>query len=109
MDQRRAERAARSVARARPWLVVLVAGLAWIAANGAGVVHYESATFVLLSGVALIATLVGVRSYRPRLRWPWYGTTVALVLFLVGSGMRESLETLGDLTSHRSLIPDILT
>ncbi len=95
--------------RARPSMVMLIAGVVWIGANGSGLVHWEGATFVLLSGAALVATLYGVRTYKPRLRWPFYGTSIALVFFLVGSGMRESLGTLGDLTSNRSLVPDLLT
>src|SRR5690606_28135411 len=47
--------------------------------------------------------------FRPPLRWPWIAIGTALVVFIVGGGMRQSFDTLGDLTSDRALLPDLIT
>jgi diguanylate cyclase (GGDEF)-like protein len=65
--------------------------------------------FALFGVGAPVAMLIGIRRYRPAGRWPWVLTTVALLAFVVGASMRESLDTLGDLGSSRSLLPDLAT
>jgi diguanylate cyclase (GGDEF)-like protein len=66
-------------------------------------------TFLIFGIGALGAMIVGVRRYRPRLRWPWWCISVALVLFVIGGAAREYLGTLGNLTATRSLLPDLIT
>jgi diguanylate cyclase (GGDEF)-like protein len=58
---------------------------------------------------AVAAAVLGVVRYQPEIRWPWALIAAALVVFLAGGGAREALGTLGDLSSHRSLIPDLIT
>src|SRR5262249_30213102 len=82
----------------------------WVAADVAGFARStESAVLVALAAVAIIAIVVGIRWYKPRPVWPWWLMLAALVLFFVGDGMRQQLHTLGDLSSHRSLVPDAIT
>ena len=62
-----------------------------------------------LAGVAApIATIVGVTRYRPKPVWPWLMILGAFVLFIADGVMRTRLNTLGNLTIHRSIIPDLL-
>jgi len=62
-----------------------------------------------LAGVAApIATIVGVTRYRPKPLWPWMMILGAFVLFIADGIMRAKLNTLGNLTIHRSIVPDLL-
>ena len=88
----------------------LAGGLLWIVAHALGLLGpLASATFAILATAAAGATVVGIRRYQPRVRWPWYCFASGLTLFLIGGIAREGLGTLGDLTAHRSLIPDLIT
>src|SRR3954469_24379526 len=93
-----------------PSAVVLCVGIVWVVLLGTGALGAaEGATFAALGAVAVITTITGLRWYRPALRWPWWCICAALVLFLIGGAAREELGTLGDLSSHRSLLPDAIT
>jgi hypothetical protein len=65
--------------------------------------------FLILGGGAVAATVVGLRRNRPVARWPWMIIAAALVVFLIGGGVREAFGSLGDLSSHRSPVPDLIT
>jgi diguanylate cyclase (GGDEF)-like protein len=81
-----------------------------VVANATGLLGpVETSTFVALGAVAIVSTVVGLRWYRPALRWPWVCILGALLLFLVGGAARQHLEVLGVLSNHRSLVPDLLT
>src|SRR6476620_4037638 len=89
---------------------MLALGVVWVILLGTGVLgSAEGSTFAALGAVAVITTITGLRWYRPALRWPWWCICAALVLFLIGGAAREELGTLGDLSSHRSLVPDAIT
>ncbi len=61
-------------------------------------------------GVATLAALaISVWVRRPLHIWTWVAVAAALTLFLVSGAVRSELQTMGDLTSSRSLIPDLLT
>ena len=93
-----------------PSAVMLVGGGAWVVAHASGALgSFEAITFVALCAVAAIATVTGLRWYRPNVRWPWWAIVGALTLFLVGGAMRQQLHTLGDLSPQRSLLPDVIT
>jgi diguanylate cyclase (GGDEF)-like protein len=62
--------------------------------------------FLALSAASFVACIVGLRRYRPAVLWPWITVMVAQVVFLAGNVARFELHTTGDLTSHRSMIPD---
>lgn len=99
-----------ATARTRASLVYLLAGIGWAAAHALGLLGpLAGATFGLIGISAVVATVVGVRRYRPAVRWQWAAIATALVLFLVGGAARIGLETLGDLSSGRSLVPDVIT
>lgn len=65
--------------------------------------------FLILGVGAVVATVVGLRRNRPAARWPWTIMLVALVVFLIGGGVREAFGTLGDLSGNRSPVPDLIT
>ncbi|HSH61859.1 MAG TPA: EAL domain-containing protein [Acidimicrobiales bacterium] len=69
----------------------------------------QGVTFVLLGMAAIVSTIVGVRRHRPALRWPWALICGALTLFVVGGAAREGLQTLGNISSDRSIVPDLIT
>ena len=89
---------------------ILVVGAGWVAANACGLLgSVEASTFVALGALALVSTVLGLRRYRPALRWPWVCMVCALLLFLLGGAARQHYEVLGDLSADRSLVPDLLT
>lgn len=50
--------------------------------------------------------VVGTRRLPRGARHPWVVIAVAVMLTLVSAGLRDALNTVGDLTSSRSLLPD---
>ena len=50
----------------------LAGGLLWIFAHALGLLGpLAGATFAILAAAAASATVLGVRWYQPRVRWPW--------------------------------------
>jgi diguanylate cyclase (GGDEF)-like protein len=95
---------------ARVSYVVMGVGAACVGALALGLLGPLADTaFLILGAGAVVATVVGLRRNRPGARWPWVIIAVALVVFLVGGGVREAFGTLGDLSSNRSLVPDLIT
>ena len=93
-------------------LAFIVPGVAalWIVAQAAGVLGpLADATFPLLAATTIACIFIGVRVNRPTIRWPWYLIAAGLGLFFIGGVARVGLHTLGDLSGHRSLVPDLIT
>src|SRR4051794_40166139 len=91
------------------WIIAVLGG-AWLVAHTVGWLGPLSIlTFPLLTFTAVAAIVFGVRRHRPDVAWPWYWLAAGFVLFLVGGIVRVSLHTLGDLSSHRSIVPDLIT
>ena len=87
-----------------------VVGGIWAAAHGLGILGpLENATFVLIGAATVVATVCGVRWYRPRVRWPWWLICGSLIVFLVGGAARAGAAHAGNLTATRSLVPDLIT
>jgi diguanylate cyclase len=94
----------------RASLLFAAAGGTWAAAHGLDLLGpLQNATFVLLGTATVIATILAVRMYRPRLRWPWWLICGAMVIFLVAGVFRQVLHTLGNLTATRSIVPDLIS
>ncbi len=62
-----------------------------------------------LAALTVITMVTSVRRYRPSSSWQWYAICAAMMLFFVGSAASGALGTLGNLTAHRSIIPDVIT
>jgi diguanylate cyclase (GGDEF)-like protein len=100
----------RRPASARGARVVGIAGGAWIALHALGLLGpLADATFIVLAIVAVASQVVGIRWWKPAPRWPWVAMTTAMVLFLGGGIARTQLQTVGDLSESRSLLPELLT
>ncbi len=94
----------------RSMTVLFAIGFACIAANAFGLLGPLSpALFPALTLAAFMATIVGVRRYDPEVRWPWYTLAFGFALFFAGGIAREATDSLGVLTVHRSLAPDLIT
>jgi len=93
-----------------PARVYAIAGGLWTLGYMLGLLGaFASSTFVLLTLAAMIATVVTLWVYRPYRRWPFVLIIIGLVLFVAGGAARTSLNTLGDLSAGRSIVPDALT
>lgn len=91
---------------------VLWLGAVAVVAHGTGVAGAGAVDGWLVGAVgvaALAATVWGPRVHHPAKAWPFVSIAAALLLFLVGGGLRVSLGTLGDLSTDRSLVPDIVS
>ncbi len=97
-------------AGSRASLIVAALGTGWVFTIAFGLLGSAAdPTFVLLGIGAPIAMVVGIRRYHPAGRGPWVAMGGALIIFLVGVGLRVSFKTLGDLSASRSLLPDLVT
>ena len=87
-----------------------VCGVLWTACHLAGLLGpFADGTFVLLTASTLAGTVYGIRRYKPSAWWPWALVTLSLATFLIGGALREQLQTTGDLSAGRSLLPDYFT
>jgi diguanylate cyclase (GGDEF)-like protein len=69
----------------------------------------SAGTFSIVGAATVAAFVVGIWRNHPAVRWAWMIVCVALILFVAGGAAREMLNTLGNLTSSRSLLPDLIT
>ena len=84
-------------------------GGVWVVLHAVGWLDPEAqVTFALFAVLAAAGTVYGVRTYRPQPQWPWVAVLGAFALFLVGGLLRVALGTLGDLSSERSIVPDVI-
>ena len=103
-------RPANPIRTAGPAIVAAVACALWVILDVLGLLGPLSNTsFAVLTITAFIATLTAVRRNQPRAQVPWVLIAVGFGFFLAGGIAREATGTLGNLTSTRSLIPDLLT
>jgi diguanylate cyclase len=87
-----------------------VVGVVWSVGHGLNLLGpIEGSTFVVFGIAALVATVLGLRWGHPALRWPWWLICSALVLFVVGGAVRQADQQVGNLTSSRPLLPDLIT
>ncbi len=68
----------------------------------------EGIAFGLAALGTVVAFVIGIRCYRPARSSPWWMALSAFALFAIGGVARDDLHTLGNLTVHRSLIPDLI-
>lgn len=93
-----------------PARIVAVGGMVWVAIGASGLVGATGGTmFVVLAAVALVSTSLAIKRWKPDPIWPWVVLAGAFCLWLVGGELRDSYHTLGDLTSHRALVPDLFS
>ncbi len=79
--------------------------IAVIAAHAVGVVGAVTYPVVIVGGI--VCAFIGLRRYRPTLRWPWWAMVLAGLLWAIAGVAREVTGATGDLTVNRSLVPDL--
>jgi diguanylate cyclase (GGDEF)-like protein len=98
--------------RPRPSLTFafLCIGLVVAVASVSGVLGtWDPTVYLLMAVVTLAAFVFSIYRRHPSSIWPWLSITVAMGLFLAGGIARTELNTMGNLSSSRSLIPDVLS
>src|SRR6056297_2208842 len=86
------------------WLFLLGTS-AVIGVHATGVAGQALYPVVTLAATA--AAVVGIRRCQPLLRWPWLCLLATGILWTVAGILRESRTATGDLSSSRSLLPDL--
>ena len=86
-------------------LLTAIAFVTVIAMHAIGVL--AAITFPLVVAGALLCAYFGLRHNRPKLWWPWWMLVFTGVLWGIAGVVREATGATGDLTSHRSLLPDL--
>ncbi len=69
---------------------------------------YEPDALFCVGVITTIALIVSVCVRRPSNVWPWAAIATAFALFLAAGLARTVLPTMGNLTSTRALLPDLL-
>ena len=96
--------------RTRLWMYVGAAGLLWALLHGLGVVDPTGLLTKSLGAVlAVVATVLGIRWWRPEPVWPWRMVLAALGLFAVELTLRLFLVGPDKgVDAARPLVPDLL-
>jgi diguanylate cyclase (GGDEF)-like protein len=97
--------------RSLPWVTIafLVTGGSVALAAAAGLFGpYESAAIFGIAIATLTALVVSTWVRKPSHLWPWACIAASFMLFLAGGVVRAYLQTVGDLTTSRSIIPDLI-
>lgn len=90
-------------------VLYLMGGGAVALAAAAGLLGSAEGTACVVLGAATLISLAASTAIRRPLRaWSWITMILALSLFLVDGVLRCGLHTLGDLSVHRSLVPDMI-
>lgn len=90
---------------ARNTAIVLSVFAVVIAVHASGVLGPALYPVTLLAGS--IAVAIGIRINRATLIWPWWTMAGAGALWAVAGILRDALDVTGDLTTSRSLVPDL--
>lgn len=89
------------------WKAFAGVAAGWLALHGLGLLGpLAEGTLVVIGLSTIIAAVVGVRSNRVERPAPWNLLIAGMVIWLVGGALRVEMDTLGNLTSSRSLVPD---
>ena len=86
------------------WWVLGVFGMV-IALHTTGIVGPLAYPVVILGGVT--GGIIGMRRHRPEPVWPWWILAGIGLLWTIAGILREATGATGDLTSSRSLVPDL--
>jgi len=87
----------------------LVVGAIWTALIALALIGPTGGVAFGFAAAGTIGAIVfGIHRYRPARRAPWWMALGAFTLFVIGGVARDDLHTLGVLTVHRSLIPDLI-
>ena len=92
-----------SQSKVTPWISA-VAFTTVITAHAVGVL--QGVTYPLVVAGALLCAFVG-RRHRSNVRWPWWALILTAVFWGIAGVVREATGATGDLTSNRSLLPDL--
>lgn len=95
----------RGIVPARVAWVALAAQLTLISIHATGEAGWVLYPTVIAG--AITCSMVGLWRNRPALRWPWWTFVGSGVVWAIGSSVGDVTESAGDLTSSRSLVPDL--
>lgn len=86
------------------WIALALFGVV-IAAHAADLLFGMAYPVIIVAGV--VCALFGLRRHRPPLQWPWWAMVATGLLWTAAGLIRQLTNSTGDLTSNRSLLPDL--
>jgi len=93
-----------------PWIVYTLAGGILFVLYIIHDVPFPPTDSLALVGLSTtLATAFGIIKYHPKPTWTWILLQLALILFLVGGYLNFADHTMGNLTSSRPILPDLLS
>lgn len=87
------------------WLSLAVFG-SIVVAHGMGIASDLTYPVVILGGVG--CAVLGLRHHRPDVAWPWWALVATGVIWTASGVAADLAGTTGDLTTDRTLVPDLL-
>ncbi len=103
------EARARRLRASLPLACYLVIGGSVLTLAAAGLFGRYEPLALFIVGASTVAALTGATWVRrPSRLWPWITITAALATFLLSGVVRSEMQTMGDITANRSLVPDAL-
>ncbi len=91
--------------RARVAWIYLAATLTLACVYAAGLL--DKSVYSVLLGGTCVSIAVGIRRNRPSHQWHWWAFILATLLWSLAGVTRDYVDATGDLTSSRSLLPDV--
>ncbi len=91
---------------ATPTWIALAGFCLLIAAHATGALGDTTYPVVTLAGS--MCAVLGLRRHRPERQWPWWAMVATGGLWTVSGALGDAVGNTGDLTSQRSLLPDLL-
>ena len=105
MDGDRTVTVSASGTSARTTWVALAIFCAVIAAHATGLFGAFAYPLITIAGV--VCAIAGLLRHRPSVKWPWWAMLATGVLWTAAGVAGDASQVMGDLTSDRSLLPDL--
>ena len=68
---------------------------------------FGTVAYPLITIAGVVCATIGLRRFRPSVQWPWWAMVATGVLWTVAGVVGDASQAMGDLTSDRSLWPDL--
>ena len=93
--------------RTRVTWIVLASFCVVIAAHASGLLF--GLAYPVITATGVVCATIGLRRHQPQLQWPWWSLVATGALWTISGAVGDLTHSNGDLTSNRSLLPDLFS